>query len=67
MNKATRTARDLSHRLRTLDDNQLAVVGGAGQFASTSTSGSPEAGDDTVSDQSISTPMLFLACASGQH
>jgi len=51
MNKATRTARNLSRRLRVLDTtNQLATVVGGGQSATTSRSGTPEAGDDTVGD-----------------
>jgi hypothetical protein len=50
MNKATRNARTLARRLTTLEPRDLAHVTGGGQTASTSTSGSPEAGDDTVGD-----------------
>jgi hypothetical protein len=50
VNKATRHARTLARRLTTLEVRDLARVTGGGQTASTSTSGSPEAGDDTVGD-----------------
>jgi hypothetical protein len=42
-------ARHLTRTLRTLDAPALARVAG-GTIASTSTSGSPEAGDDTIGD-----------------
>jgi hypothetical protein len=50
MNKSTRHARTLVGRLRSLNVTALAGVTGGGETASTSTSGSPEAGDDTVGD-----------------
>jgi hypothetical protein len=45
----------LTRRLRpltVLDTNSLAHVAGGHQTASTSTSGTPEAGDDTIGDSS---------------
>jgi hypothetical protein len=45
-------ARSLTSRLRPLDAARLGRVSG-GDTASTSTSGTPEAGDDTVGDSSF--------------
>jgi hypothetical protein len=43
--------RELSARLRPIPTSDLTRVGGSGESASTSTSGTPAAGDDTVGDQ----------------
>jgi hypothetical protein len=40
----------LTKQLRPLTDTSLARVAGGRQTASTSTSGTPEAGDDTIGD-----------------
>jgi len=63
MNKATNKARNLAERLRTLDPRQLATATGGGQAASTSRSGTPEAGDDTVGDQTFGGAALHLFLA----
>jgi hypothetical protein len=62
MNKSTRHAQTLIARLRPLTIAALAEVTGGGESASTSTSGSPEAGDDTIGDTpSHSSPMTSLS------
>jgi hypothetical protein len=45
-NKLTKQLRPLT----ILDANALARIGGGGESASTSTSGTPAAGDDTIGD-----------------
>lgn len=66
MTRATRTARALLDRLRPLAIVELAAVTGGGETASTSNSGSPEAGDDTVGDANVRGGGPFIRVFDGQ-
>jgi len=66
MTKASHKARDLSRRLRVLEAvDALVLVGGGRETASTSTSGTPAAGDDTVGDSSTTIGFAYGALTVG--
>jgi hypothetical protein len=51
--RKAKTLRDRLRPLRVIEPAALATVAGGGESASVSTSGSPEAGDDTVGDSNF--------------